>query len=804
MVDHTFARTRRSLLMAAISSASIALTAAPTQAQLMLEEVIVTAQKREQSLQDVPISVAAMSGEKINDIGITGLEELTLYTPNVNINKGQAQPNIFIRGIGAGTNGGFEQSVGLYIDGVYSGRGRLAAVPLTMDLARVEILKGPQGILFGKNTIGGAINITSAKPTDQFEGYVDVLYEPEHGEKLVNVVLSGPISDTVSGRLAVRYDGFDGWWDNEQLNEEGPDKDNWYARASLRWEATDTLEILAKIEYGEFETNAKPSVVYQSDQPQNFLGQDVFPIIDDLDRAAYDFSDWDDTETKVFALTANWELDFATFTSISAYSAYDFLSQRNSDFAATPGLHRSPLEEYEQFSQELRLVSPGGDTVDWIVGAYYQQSELDRSSPNVALDFLQSGPLAVPALVTTLPNPPGLYAQESDSWAIFAQGTWNLADRWRIGVGIRYNEETKELDKVTFANGLGARAGAGLPGANTIVLANPASGALISDLRSHDFKGLERDEEKFTWSLNTQWDATDDMMLYASVSTGFKGGGFDGAYTGAGEIVRTGNLFTGEPDGGTIPGSDPSILDFDDETVVAYEIGGKMTLADGAAELNIAIFRMEYEDLQVSSLVGDVFKVGNAGESISQGIEIDGRWRLTQSWTLGASAAYLDAHYDFFDTATCTVPQQEDPLGNSGCLHPDGSNIAPGETGAQDLTDETLLFAPDVSANLNVEYYQPVSNSMALRVNLDVNYTDEFYSALDLDPNTIHPGYTKVNARIALASVDGLWSVALIGKNLTDKKTRVWNNDVPLTDSNSYFGVPERPRSIAIQARYRF
>ena len=804
MINNNLTRSPKLLLVAALGSAGAALAAAPTQAQLMLEEVIVTAQKREQSLQDVPISVAAMSGEKINDIGITGLEELTLYTPNVNINSGQAQPNIFIRGVGSGTNGGFEQSVGLYIDGVYSGRGRLAAVPLTMDLARVEILKGPQGILFGKNTIGGAINITSAKPSDEFEGYVDALYEPEHGEQLVNLVLSGPISDTLSGRLAVRYDAFDGWWDNEQLNEEGPDKDNLYTRATLRWEPTESLEVLAKIEHGDFQTDAKPAVVYRSDQPLNFLGQEVFPIIDDNDRAAFDFSDWDDTQTDVFALTLNWHLDLATVTSISAYSAYDFESARNSDFSATPSLHRQPIEEYEQYSQELRLVSPGGETLDWIVGAYYQQSELDRSSPNIALDFLLSGPISVPALATTQDGRPGFYAQESDSWAVFAQGTWSVADTLRIGAGIRYNEETKELDKQTFAPGLGARAGAALPAANTIVLANPASGGLIEDLRSHNFRGLERDEEKFTWSLNVQWDATDDMMAYASVSTGFKGGGFDAAYTGPGPVIRTGNIFTGEPDGGSFPGNDASILEYDDETVLAYEIGAKMTLADGAAELNLAIFRMEYEDLQVSSLVGDVFKVGNAGESVSQGIELDGRWRLTESWTLGGSVAYLDTNYEFFNTATCTIPQTTDPLNNPGCLLPDGSNIAPGGSGLQNLKDETLLFAPDVGANLNVEYIHPIGSSLELRANLDLNYTDDFYSALDLDPNTVHDSYTKVNARLALASADDIWSIALIGKNLTDKETRVWNNDVPLTDSNSYFGVPERPRSIAIQGRYRF
>ena len=155
-----------------VTALALALSPLAVHAQPMLEEVIVTAQKRAESLQDVPISVSAMSGEKINNTGITNLQELTLYIPNVNINQGQAQPNLYIRGVGSGTNAGFEQSVGMYIDGIYSGRGALAAVPLTMDLERVEVLKGPQGILFGKNTIGGAINITTARPSFENEGMV--------------------------------------------------------------------------------------------------------------------------------------------------------------------------------------------------------------------------------------------------------------------------------------------------------------------------------------------------------------------------------------------------------------------------------------------------------------------------------------------------------------------------------------------------------------------------------------------------------------------------------------------------------
>ena len=289
-----------------------------------------------------------------------------------------------------------------------------------------------------------------------------------------------------------------------------------------------------------------------------------------------------------------------------------------------------------------------------------------------------------------------------------------------------------------------------------------------------------------------------------SVSSGYKGGGYDEAYSGAGYEIRLANPFTGEPTGETVPGADPSILEYEPEEVLAYELGAKMSLLDGAAELNLAVFRMEYDDLQTSSLVGDVFRVGNAGESISQGLEIDGRWQVTQGLSLGGAVAYLDAYYKDFTGATCTVPQTVDPVSNPGCLREDGSNIALGESGGQDLTDETLVFAPEWSANLHGQYVLPLGDAMELITRVDVNYTDKFYSALDLDPNTRHDDATIVNARIALASSNNTWSVALLGKNLTDETTYFWKNDVPLTGSNSYYGLPERPRSIALQARYRF
>jgi len=792
---------RNSSLASAVALALLGGSELAQAQQLVLEEVMVTAQRRVESLQDVPISITAISGERIDDLGITGLEELTQYTPNVTINNGAGTPNLFIRGVGSGTNAGFEQSVGLYIDGIYSGRGALAAVPNSMDLEQVEVLKGPQGILFGRNTIAGAVDITTAKPTREFEGSVGVMYEPDHGEEQYNLMLSGPLTGDLSGRLAIRHEKMDGWWENVVTGSEGRNDDIWYGRASLAWVPTETLDIHVKYEHGDFDRQSRPTYVYQSEfagQENNF-GSVPFPMVGDPDKGAGDVDGGLDIQTDVFAVTVNWDLEFATLTSISAYSYYESDGAAgNTDGAATPAFSRATYEEYAQYSQEIRFVSPGGETIDWIAGAYYQQGELDISRQTVDLDFAQLGPISAVPLYAAEAGVPSIFDQESTSWAIFGQGTWNATDTLRFTLGLRYNEETKDLDKVVVSDGLQLRFG------NGFFFANPFNGQLVADLRQHSFTGLSREEDQWTYSASVQWDVLDDTMLYASVSTGFKAGGYDEAYSNAGYEIRLANPFTGELTGESVPGADPSILEYEPEEVLAYEVGAKMRLLDGAAELNIAAFRMEYENLQTSSLVGDVFRVGNAGESISQGVEIDGRWQVTQGLSFGGALAYLDAYYEDFTGATCTISQTTDPVNNPGCLREDGSNIGPGEDGGQDLSGETLTYAPEWSATFNARFIAPLGADLLLVTNLVVNYEDQFYSALDLDPNTKHDDATIVNASIALTGSDRDWSVALIGKNLTDERTSIWNQDVPISNSNSYFALPNRPRSIAVQARYNF
>ena len=217
-----------------------------------LEEVVVTAQKRTESLQDVPISVVTMSGERLRDLQITNLEDLTTFIPNFSMNQTGISNNITVRGVSSGINSGFEQSVGMYVDEVYYGRGQLARAPL-FDLSSVEVLRGPQPIIFGKNSIAGAVNIVTAKPTSEFEGFITALYETEEETQDYRFALSGPLTDTLSGRLSGLYRDIEGSFDNTLTGDTDKAREETVIRAQLRWEPSDAISINLKLERSEFD-----------------------------------------------------------------------------------------------------------------------------------------------------------------------------------------------------------------------------------------------------------------------------------------------------------------------------------------------------------------------------------------------------------------------------------------------------------------------------------------------------------------------------------------------------------------------
>ncbi|BFM15429.1 TonB-dependent receptor [Maricurvus nonylphenolicus] len=813
----------------------------------VLEEVIVTAQKRSQSMQDVPLSVSAIGGEQISDMNMTGLDDLSGYVPNLTINEGGTSTNIYIRGFGSGANVGFEQSVGMYIDGIYAGRDRQFRSPF-LDLERVEVLRGPQGILFGKNTIAGAINITTAKPSEEFEANVRVEVEPRYDQYSVSGVVSGPLADNLAGRLAVTQSQSDGFFENTAINSDGPEKDEAAVRASLVWDLNEDTAVTLKLEHGYFDVKGSnirqtrtqslaniavnPSALAAMSAGGPLAGALMFPnnaylagLVADananggmlsptvtgdyadlftLSDAGYSTDSYKqsmdqhiaETDNNNVVLTVDHSLGEYTLTSITGYSAYEAMDNQDVDYSAVDVLGRWVEQEFEQVSQEFRITSPLGERFEYIAGFYYQHSELDslqrtdvnfsslagyRQDLDIALaaGLAQAGlfngatdfgaPFGVIPNLHTLASLPAIgntrdFDQTSDTYALFGQGTWHIRENLALTVGLRYSLEEKEAQRRLTIVEHGTLNAVSPSDPNYVLAAAILN--LTSGTEEHAVKE-DLKEEQWTPSLNLSWDVNDDVMLYTSASIGYKGGGFNEAGID-------------DPNAGGKP------FGFDEEKATSYEIGGKLTLLDGAARLNFALFYTEFEGLQVSTFTSDGFTVGNAGEAISQGMEVDGMWRLSESLTLSGSAAYLDARYGEFDSAPCTVAQS---AMDANC--------------SQDLGGKELIFSPEWSANVALDHVTALSDALELRSRLDMNFTDNHYLANDLDPIDEEAANTIFNARVALAAADGGWEVALVGKNLTDVEVRNFAADTPLL-TGAHVGFYSPPRTISIQGMMAF
>lgn len=776
-------------LTTAISIASVNL---PVSAEddFVLEEIIVTAQKRAEGLQDVPIAISVMSGQKIQNHGIGELEELAVFMPNVHIAEGGAATQLFIRGIGSGINPGFEQSVGSFIDGVYFGRGRSARAAF-LDLERVEVLKGPQSTLFGKNTIAGAINITTARPTEEFQGYIEASYESELEGFGFTAMLSGPMTETLRGRLVAKAYEDNGYVENSFTGDDGPQEDNTVVRGTLVWEPSSDLVLTLKAENGQFDVKGRQDMIsiatpFATNHYRDF-GDPNFTAKFDYHKSSADFPgrpEFDDTEANILQLTAEYQWGAHTLRSITGYTDYEFDNTADADYAPLIFLERSKDEEHEQFSQEFLLSSPTGGTIEYLTGIYYQTNKLSvdntRTSvmlsalppietainENLADDGVPGAPFPTGAMDAVIIN---LFDQDTDSWSAFFSVTWNVSNDFRITGGLRYSDEEKEMQKSLFITD--PEDSAGNPDPFLSLLYDQE----LKFATPHTFD-LDRQQDNVTGNLNFQYDFTADIMLYLNLANGFKAGGYD-------QDNARANATTEE---------------FDEETVESIELGAKMRLWDGRARLNLALFKSDFEDVQVSTFDGNCcFVVGNAAETEVEGFEADFMVAITEALTLNGAIAYIDATYGSFPGAACNALQVQTFVAAGG----ERSDCE------QDLSGKPLQFAPEWSFNAGAEYVTALSTNLELALGIDVIYSDDVVIPNDLDPNILQDEFWKVNARAALRSEDGKWKLAVVGKNLTDEETTAWGNDVPLGSLGfdfTYFQHIDPPRTVEFQARYSF
>jgi len=729
-----------------------------------LEVIMVTAQKRVQNVKEVPISMSAINQEKLMEANISNTEELSSYIANFSVSESGQGYNVIMRGLGSGPNQGFEQTVGTFVDGIYRGRGHLMRSAF-LDVERVEVLRGPQSALFGKNTTAGALNLTNAKPTEDFQGYINTDYDFSFGTTTLETAVSNSLSDNVQGRIALKYVDGGGYLENTVTDNDEVDHETLLGRITLAWQPTSDLNVLFSAQHDKDELMGyAPSQVFV----EPAIAASGSPILDVLqdyvidDKSHKTDPSAGEIEQATFEadhLTLNIEYDMGdlVLTSISGLQSYELNQSNDADHSAINNVYRDlGNEKFSQFSQELRLTSAFDGDFNYIAGLYYQSTDLDYDEVYRVYPLFIDGERE--------------FDVDSKTSAVFAQFNYEFAPQWEATLGLRYSKEDK--DGIRNFRSL-------FIGTDTPIGDVPKLGPLTGqqwkdivlagqfDIIDHNLAN-SRTDNSFTPSLNIKY-KMEDAMVYASVSTGTKASGFDS---------RSNN---------------DRDFEFEDESVLAYELGTKLTLDDGLADINIAIFNMVFEDLQTSVYDGKTgFFVENGGQATSRGIEVDGRWSFADNWLFSGSLGWLDFKWDEFTGAKCFA---------SATLVPD--NIEEGGTSC-DMSGKTNAFAPKISGSVNLEYYTEISDLFELKASVDLVHKSDYYTNGDLNPWTQQEAFTKVNARIALLDMSGSWQVALLAKNLTDETTVSYSTDMPLMPAGFYAAWTDPGRSISLQFSYNF
>ncbi len=729
----------------------------------VLEEIIVTANRREQSLQEVAISVSAFTGEFFKNSGTHNLKQLEQYTPSLKIAAVQdsRSTSIRIRGIGSiGSNAGIDPSVGLFIDGVYQGRAGMSITDF-MDIERVEVLRGPQGTLYGKNTAAGALNVISRAPAEELEAELEGVvgnYDALELRGMVNLpVGEGGNALRVAG-YSVQRDGYD---DNRTLDEDVNDADRWGLRGRGLFGLGAAGDLLFTVDYAEENSDCCAPDIIEYTGAGSALGLPfelvadsegaTLPEEDPFDRELYFNQPWTN-EVDVGGIAAEWnlELDGETgLTWLSAWRQYNNDSRFDGDFSPFEAVSGAAEVDLDQYSSEFRVTSPEGERFDYVAGLYFYYSDMDTEGETGFLELL--GPLFAGGLI--LPEGSVNFdsnRHETTSYAAFGQANWHIDEKWRMTVGARVTHEEKE------------RQGLQRTEPPAIIDAPPVAGP---DLETDD----TRSETDVSPSVSLSWFARDDLMFYASFSQGFKSGGFNQIRTAVGAPAE-----------------------FDDERSRNYELGWKGSWLDRRLQVNGTLFFVDYDDFQAQGFDGANITVRNAGSLESQGIELEAVYVPTARLTLGTAIGYNDAQYSDFETGECTIAEIVAITGGSAFVPPNC---------VQDLTGEALDNAPEWTVSNFAQYEGNIGVDLGWFGRLEYNYTDEFYMSQDLDENLLNDDAHIVNARVGIFGEGRQWELTAWGRNLLDEETYVIGFDVPVLSGFAAITAP--PLTYGLTLNYR-
>jgi iron complex outermembrane receptor protein len=750
-------------LLAATACLPLFAQTSNSQETVQLEEVIVTANRREQNLQDVAISVAAFTDEFFKNSGTANLKQLEQYTPSLKIAAVQdsRSTSIRIRGIGSiGTNAGIDPSVGLFIDGVYQGRAGMSIADFN-DTERVEVLRGPQGTLYGKNTAAGAINIISKSPREFFEAEIETVignYDDLEFRGMVNL----PIGD---GGNALRMSGYtvdrEGFDDNEYLNEDVNNADRWGTKGRTFFDLNNMGDLMLTLDYAEENSNCCAPDIIDYDGSGSALGLpfellssytgEPLPEVDPFDRNLHFDQPWLN-EVSVGGVAAEWNLELEselTLTWLNAWRTYQNKSRFDGDFSAFEAVSGAANVDLDQYSSEFRVTSPEGDTWDYVAGLYFYYSNMDTQGELGMLALL--GPLFGGGFL--LPEGSINYdtnTHETTSVATFGQINWYINEQWRLTLGGRVTFEEKERDGLQHT----------VP--NTPFDAPPIAGP---DLQSDD----TRSGTDVSPSTSLTYFMRDDLMFYGSISQGFKSGGFNQLRTAVGAPAE-----------------------FDDERSRNYEVGWKGDWLDRRLQVNGTLFFVDYDDFQAQGFDGTNITVRNAGSLQSKGLELNIIYLPGANITTGMAVGYNDAEYVDFEGGECTIAQLYAVTGGSPFISPDC---------VQDLSGEPLDNAPEWTISTYLQYEGRLVGELGWFGRIEYNYTDEFYMAQDLDENLLNDDAHLVNARLGIYGADRHWTITAWGRNLLDEESYVIGFDIPVL--SGYAGINMPPRTYGITLNYR-
>ena len=787
----------------------------------VLEEIIVTARKREESLQDAPVLINAFSKEQIRQQRIDSLDELAQFTPGLQTSETTTSVggSVFLRGIGTGNAVSLaDSSVAINVDGMQVSSNNIRKVS-QIDMQQIEVLRGPQALFFGKNSPAGVISIRTADPGAEFEAESTAGYEAVSGDKYIRGIVSGPVSDAVAVRLVGQFTDVDGYFNLRTVDGAGGDNplfqpasiSKWpqgeesYLRATIVADPSDQLHVRAKLHYSKADIRGGSSTALQRIEcplgaPQGFQraipfpcergGRDVYiggaaPAIVALDPDALSLDAIGFRENTQYLGTLELNYEFDSGLALTSVTGYWDIAEANAQNASAgvvaTVLVSNATYEATQLTQEFRLASNYDSAVNFTLGAFGEWRDVKDGNTATLTPLMVLIPLSV-------------LDEEQQALSAFGQVEINLSDQWILAAGARYSYEKKDIR--AFLAGREFTDNLQRPG--------------------EDWNNLSPE-------VTLTYQPTEALTFFASYKEGFKSGGI---YPGTVREVAAsspGNFENG----------------FNEELVDGFEIGSKSVLFDRTLAINIGIYAYEYNDLQVSSptvtTAGTVtFRTVNATGADVRGIEADFTWlpAALEGTALHGAIAWNDSTYgDYLSgcyngqsiAAGCNILLDAGALKLPNVLplcllftSPETCNM--GAYQQQDLSGRRLSNAPEWSGSLTVSHERELNSYLSLNASLGVTYSDSYFGDAELDPQDRQDSFSKATASVSLGSIDKRWEVSLVGRNLTDKVTysvtapavnlqTIASRGFAGTDAailGDLTGFPSRGRELFLAATYRW